>query len=78
MRKTFNNTTDEAQILKLMWKINNKLANNEPIGEDEEKFYNNNLGTIQKYYSERSTYWQIQKSIRHVSPQIPSTPIIIG
>lgn len=45
-------------ILKEMWRIDNKLMKKEALGEDEIKFYNQNLSVIKDYYWENNIYWK--------------------
>ena len=45
------------QLLKEIWKLDEKITAGETLTGEEKKFYNENLPVIVKYYQDNSDYW---------------------
>ena len=51
------------QLLKEVWKIDEKITSGETLTEAEKEFYNTNIPTILKYYQDNSDYWNQRKPV---------------
>jgi hypothetical protein len=51
------------QLLKEIWKLDEKIMAGEILTDEEKKFYNENLPVIVKYYSENCAYWMSKKPL---------------
>lgn len=51
-------------MLKIMWKLNNMLANGIPLSATDREFYNDNLSLIKNYYENKRDYWADKEPIK--------------
>ena len=48
-------------VLKEMWRLDEKMYSGQPLSEEEEKFFSDNLPTISDYYKKNCCYWREKK-----------------
>lgn len=53
----FNKDENLNKRLSKLWDINNKLAKQQMITDEERVYFNENLLIIQTYYSSAARYW---------------------
>jgi hypothetical protein len=51
------------KILNEVWRIDEKISDNQTLTTEERKFYNKHLETINSYYLKNSEYWKNKETI---------------
>ena len=57
-------TKQEREILKMMWDLNNKIAEKVELTYKEKLTYNRYLDYIKRYYQGKAAYWWFQGKIK--------------
>lgn len=63
-----------SNIIKNMWYLQTKKMQNLPLTERETQFYNQNSGTMVRYYATMTLYWvenEIKTEVEHVTVYKP-------